>query len=76
LTMGIGQKSPVQSICLSGLKTLDSCAIRRYRTPGLAAPSRTEARAASEIFLPGARDPAILKGMIDGRALHRPERAN
>src|SRR5215468_6517447 len=33
--MGIGQKRPVQSICLSGLKTRGACAItgRRYPTP-------------------------------------------
>src|SRR5437867_7644084 len=43
-TMGIGQKSPVQSICLSGLKTLGSCAITRNGTPPPHGPSRKRSR--------------------------------
>src|SRR5690348_3681774 len=40
LTIGIGQNRPVQSICLSGLTSLDSTTIAGYRTSAVGAPSR------------------------------------
>src|ERR1700694_3451236 len=40
LTIGIGQKSPMQSISLSGMETLGSVVMPRYGILGLAAQSR------------------------------------
>src|SRR3972149_1381510 len=40
LTMGIGQKSPMQSMCLSGMSTFGSVTMPRYGILGLATPSR------------------------------------
>src|SRR5690242_5293254 len=40
LTIGMGQNRPVQSICLSGLKSLDSATIDGYPTSAVGAASR------------------------------------
>src|ERR1700674_3935818 len=50
LTIGIGQKSPMQSISLSGMETLGSVAMPRYGILGLAAQSR---RAGAFLDYPG-----------------------
>src|SRR3972149_2704616 len=68
LTMGIGQKSPMQSMCLSGMSTFGSVTMPRYGILGLAAPSRWRGG-----FLTPHGAPANTYQMAEAKRVARPK---